>query len=210
MVPVTSKPQDRIYVPEVGKNPRPDGPAVIASRPMEWVAVVGCGGSGKSYVARELGRLLDLPVTHMDAVYFDDQWNPLPMERFEAVQRELVAGPRWVIDGNYNSTVQVRLEAADTVVFMDLPTHLCLWGILSRQLRHGRGQNDKNGVYNRITGDVLRYVLGYRRKMRPRVLAKIDQYASGARVIALTSRRETRHFLRQASSNALSSQLSRP
>jgi adenylate kinase family enzyme len=177
---------------------------------MERVAVVGCGGSGKSYVARELGRLLNLPVAHMDAVYFDDQWNPLPMERFEAVQSELVAGPRWVIDGNYNSTVQVRLEAADTVVFMDLPTHVCLWGILSRQLRHGRGQNDQSGVYNRITGDVLRYVLGYRRKMRPRVLAKIDQHASGARVVALTSRRETRHFLRQASSNALPSHLSRP
>lgn len=177
---------------------------------MERVAIVGCVGSGKSYVARELGRLLDLPVTHMDAVYFDNQWNPLPMERFEAVQRELVAAPRWVIDGNYNSTVQVRLEAADTVVFMDLPTHVCLWGILSRQLRHGRGQNDRNGVYNRITPDVVRYVLGYRRKMRPRVLAKIDRHASGARVIALTSRRQARRFLRQVASSAVSSDVSVP
>jgi adenylate kinase family enzyme len=174
------------------------------------VAIVGCGGSGKSYVARELSRLLDLPITHMDAVYFDDQWNPLPMERFEAVQRNLVAAPRWVIDGNYNSTIQLRLETADTVVFMDLPTHVCLWGILSRQLRHGRGQNDQNGVYNRITGDVLRYVLGYRRKMRPRVLAKIDQHASGARVIMLTSRRQTRHFLRQLASSAVLSDVSPP
>jgi adenylate kinase family enzyme len=177
---------------------------------MERVAIVGCGGSGKSYVARELGRLLNLPVTHMDAVYFDNRWNPLPMERFETVQRELVAAPRWVIDGNYISTVQVRLEAADTVVFMDLPTHVCLWGILSRQLRHGSGQNDQNGVYNRINHDVLRYVLGYRRKMRPRVLAKIDQHASGARVIALTGRRQTRRFLREVSSTAASSELSRP
>jgi adenylate kinase family enzyme len=170
---------------------------------VERVAIVGCGGSGKSYVARELGRLLDLPVIHMDAVYFDDQWNPLPMERFEAKQHELVAAPRWVIDGNYNSTVQVRLEAADTVVFMDLPTHVCLWGILSRQLRHGCGQNDRNGVYNRITSDVLRYVLGYRRKMRPRMLTKIDQHASGAQVIALTSRRQARRFLRQVASGAV-------
>ena len=94
------------------KNPRRDAEALIASPPVERVTIVGCGGSGKSYVARELGRLLDLPVIHMDAVYFDDHWNPLSMERFEAVQREFVAAPRWVIDGNYNSTVQVRLEAA--------------------------------------------------------------------------------------------------
>jgi adenylate kinase family enzyme len=190
-------------VPEVRENPRPDAEAVIASPPVERVAIVGCGGSGKSYVARQLGRLLDLPVVHMDTVYFDDQWNPLPMERFEAAQRELVAAPRWVIDGNYNSTVQVRLEAADTVVFMDLPTRVCLWGILSRQLRHGRGQNNQDGVYNRITPDVLRYVLSYRRKMRPRILAKIDQYASDTQVIVLTSRRQTRRFLRQVASSAV-------
>ena len=195
---------------KVGENPRRDAEALIASPPVERVTIVGCGGSGKSYVARELGRLLDLPVIHMDAVYFDDQWNPLPMERFEAVQRELVAAPRWVIDGNYNSTVQVRLEAADSVVFMDLPTRVCLWGILSRQLRHGRGQNDQNGVYNRITGDVLRYVLGYRRKMRPKVLAKIDRHASGARLIMLTSRRQTRRFLRQVASSAVLSDRSPP
>jgi adenylate kinase family enzyme len=91
------------------------------------VVIIGCGGSGKSYVALKLDSLLNLPVTHMDAVYFDNQWNPLPMERLEAVQRELVAAPRWVIDGNYNSTIRVRLGAADTVVFMDLPTHVCLW-----------------------------------------------------------------------------------
>ena len=195
---------------KVGENPRRDAEAVIASPPVERVTIVGCGGSGKSYVARELGRLLDLPVIHMDAVYFDDQWNPLPIERFEAVQRELIAAPRWVIDGNYNSTVQVRLEAADTVVLMDLPTRVCLWGILSRQLRHGRGQNDQNGVYNRITGDVLRYVLGYRRKMRPKVLAKIHRHASGARLIMLTSRRQTRRFLRQVASSAVLSDLSPP
>jgi adenylate kinase family enzyme len=197
-------------VPEVGENPRRQAQGCYSVASVERVAIVGCGGSGKSYVARELGRLLDLPVIHMDAVYFDDQWNPLPMERFEAVQSGLVAASRWVIDGNYNSTVQVRLEAADTVVFMDLPTSVCLWGILSRQLRHGRGQNDQNGVYNRITGDVLRYVLSYRRKMRPRVLAKIDRHASGAHVIALTSRRQTRRFLRQVASGAVLSDLSPP
>ena len=125
-------------------------------------------------------------------------------------QREFVAAPRWVIDGNYNSTVQVRLEAADTVVFMDLPTRVCLWGILSRQLRHGRGQNEQTGVYNRITGDVLRYVVGYRWKMRPRVLAKIHRHASGAALIMLTSRRQTRHFLRQVASSTVLSDLSPP
>ena len=72
------------------------------------------------------------------------------------------------------------------------------------------GQNDQNGVYNRITGDVLRYVLGYRSKMRPRVLAKIHRHASGAQLIMLTSRRQTRRFLGQVASSEVLSDLSPP
>ncbi|MEU0805499.1 topology modulation protein [Streptomyces sp. NPDC005970] len=163
---------------------------------MKKVAIVGCGGSGKSHLARELGRLLGAPVTHLDAVYYDDEWNALPMEKFEALQRDLVSAPSWVIDGNYNSTLQVRLEACDTVVFMDMPTITCLWGVLSRQLRNGRGQNQKDGIYNRIHLGVLRYIWSYRRKMRPRVMQKIDAFAGHhAEVVLLTSRRHTRRWL---------------
>lgn len=161
---------------------------------MERIAILGCCGSGKSYVSRELSRLLDAPLTHLDAIYYDEAWNPLPMDTFEARQRDLVAAPRWVIDGNYNTTLHVRLQAADTIIFMDMPTAACLWGLVSRQFRHGRGQNG-NGVYNRITWGVLRYVVGYRRSMRPRVREKIAKYAAGAQTVALTSRRQARRFL---------------
>ncbi|MDT3397625.1 topology modulation protein [Streptomyces sp. B1866] len=165
---------------------------------MKKVAIVGCGGSGKSYVARELGRFLGAPVTHLDAVYYDDGWNPLPKEDFAARQRGLVAVPAWVIDGNHNSTLRIRLEACDTVVFMDLPTLTCLWGVLTRQLRHGRGQNQETGVYNRIHWGVIRYVWSYRRAMRPRVLRKIDEFARDhAEVVLLRSRRQARRWLRE-------------
>jgi adenylate kinase family enzyme len=166
---------------------------------VERIAIVGCGGSGKSYVARELGRLLNAPVIHLDAVYYDGRWNPLPMEEFEARQREFVAAPRWVIDGNYNSTLHVRLAAADTVIFLDLPTRTCLWGIIARRLRHGRGQK-QNGVYNRINLDFLFYVVRYRRAMRPRVRAKLGR--CDAQVIELTARRQVRRFLRDIASEA--------
>jgi len=164
---------------------------------MKKVAIVGCGGSGKSHVARALGDVLDAPVTHLDAAFYDDEWNELPMEKFTAVQRDLVAREKWVIDGNYNSTLQIRLEACDTVVLMDVSTLAALWGVSSRQLRHGAGHKG-NGVHNRIHWGVIKYVATYRRKMRPRVMAKIDRFATGhADVVLLTSRRQTRRWLRK-------------
>ncbi|MGI5293023.1 topology modulation protein [Nonomuraea polychroma] len=162
---------------------------------MKKVAIVGCSGSGKSHLARELGRRLDAQVTHLDAVFYDDEWNALPQEKFEALQGDFCAADRWVADGNYNSTLRIRLEACDTVIFMDVPTWAALWGVFSRQVRHGAGQDQASGVYNRINWSVLRYVATYRRKMRPRVLAKIDQFAGHAQVVFLTSRRQTRRWL---------------
>src|SRR3954451_17048113 len=98
--------------------PRADASTRLGWSPMKKVAIIGCGGSGKSHVARTLGNLLEAPVTHLDAVFYDSDWNELPMAEFEARQHELVAEPSWVIDGNYNSTLPVRLHACDTVVFL--------------------------------------------------------------------------------------------
>jgi len=179
------------HFPSVSASSAPLGCSV------QKIAIVGSGGSGKSHLARQLATVLDVPVIHLDAVYFDDEWNALPMEKFAQAQRGLVATPRWVIDGNYNSTLAIRLEACDTVVFMDISTSAALWGIISRQIRHGAGHQG-SGVHNRITWGVLKYVATYRRQMRPRVLAKIHEHASGhAEVVLLTSRRHTRRWLRQ-------------
>lgn len=117
------------------------------------------------------------------------------MDQFASRQQELVIADSWVIDGNYNSTLEIRLGAADTVIFMDMPTVTCLRGIVGRQIRHGHGQDPDNGVFNRITFGVIRYVLSYRRKMRPRVLAKIAESAPHARLIVLSSRQAARAFL---------------
>jgi adenylate kinase family enzyme len=162
---------------------------------VQKVAVVGCGGSGKTYVARQLGQILGVPVTHLDAVFYDDEWNELPREKFAAAQRDLVTRPAWVIDGNYNSTLEIRLRACDTVVFTDVSTITALRGILARQARHGAGHHG-NGVHNRIHWGVIRYVASYRRRMRPQVLAKISQHAAHAEFIPLTSRRAARRWLR--------------
>lgn len=188
-----------------GSEPQPlqtATPQAVATGPnsMEKVAIVGCGGSGKSHLARRLGQIIGAPVTHLDAVYYDEDWQTLDQETFAARQRALVAQPTWVIDGNYNSTLQIRLEACDTVVLMDVSTWAALYGILSRQLRHGTGHRG-NGVHNRIHWGVITYATTYRRRMRPRVIAKINNFARDhADVVFLTSRRHTRRWLRDVRS----------
>lgn len=169
---------------------------------MKRIALIGCGGSGKTYLSKQLAAAIGAPVTHLDAVYYDDEWNTLPKEKFAAIQEELVAAPTWVIEGNYASTMPIRLRAADTVIFLDIPPAVCLWGLLQRRRRYGGGQNKDTGVYDRITWNFVRYIWGYRKTMAPRVRNLIKEHANDATVHVVTSRKEARTLLKNLTSES--------
>lgn len=170
---------------------------------MRRIVVLGCGGSGKSYLARAVARHLELNLTHLDALYYDENWDAVPMDDFEAAQRRLVAKSTWLIEGNYASTLPIRLAAADTVILLDLPARTCLRGIVGRHLRHGSGQEPASGTFNRITWQFVRYILGYRRRMLPRVHAAISEHASSADLIVLRNRGQARSLLRQMATRSV-------
>jgi len=162
---------------------------------LDRIAIIGCGGSGKSTVARKLARILDVPLVHLDAIYYDEHWTPLPKNEFAAQQEKLASGERWIIEGNYASSLPIRLTAADTVIFLDLPAAACLWGIVQRRWRYRGGQHQADGVYDRITWSFVRYILGYRHNMRPRVRSLLRDHGPHVRLITLTSRRHANRFL---------------
>ena len=162
---------------------------------MDRIAIIGCGGSGKSHLSRSLGTLLGITPVHLDGLYYDQDWKPLDKEQFAALQRDLVTAPRWIIDGNYASSLPIRLQAADTVIFLDLPGWTCLYGIAQRRLRHRGGQHKDIGVYDRITWNFVRYIFGYRRQMAPRVRRLIADHAGNAEVVVLRSRHAARDYL---------------
>jgi adenylate kinase family enzyme len=162
------------------------------------IMIIGSGGAGKSAVARELGDLLALPVIHLDAEHWQPGWVETPKEEWQRKVEALAQRDCWIIDGNYGGTMHIRLAAADTVLFLDYPWHLCLWRVLKRFISyHGKSRPDIGpGCPEGFHWAFLRWVcVDFPRRSRPRILQLLEQHKDGRRIIVHRSPRETRRFL---------------
>ena len=160
--------------------------------------MIGSGGAGKSVFSRALAAQTGLPVIHLDVEYWGPGWQPMqPEERWEARVRELVARERWILDGNFGGTMDIRLAEADTVVFLDIPRLVCLTAAIWRSIQYrNRERPDMTpGNKERFDPAFLRWIWGYPQTRRPGILRQLDALPSTTTVVRLTSRRAMREWL---------------
>ena len=164
---------------------------------MKRVALIGSGGAGKSTLAAVLGQKLSLPVVHLDAAFWQPGWVERERTDWLEWQRRTVNEPAWIMDGNYGGTMEVRLSAADTVIFLDLPPALCVIRALMRALRYsGRSRPDMAAdCPERVDLKFLLWIWNYRRNNRPAILEKLSRLEV-TRVVHLESAADVREFLK--------------
>jgi adenylate kinase family enzyme len=164
---------------------------------MERVLIIGSGGAGKSTLARRLGAATGLPVIHLDAYYWQPGWVEAPGEQWRERAARLAARRRWIMDGNYGGTLGLRLEACDTVIFLDTPRLVCLGRVLVRRLRyHKRTRPDMaDQCPERLTRAFVRWIWTYPGRRRPGILRRLSAVEERKRVMILRSSREVEAFL---------------
>jgi adenylate kinase family enzyme len=163
---------------------------------MRRVLVIGSGGAGKSTFARRLACRTGLPLIHLDAIYWKPGWQETPKQEWARIVENLVAGDRWVMDGNYGGTLEQRLAACDTAVFLDIPRSVCLWRATVRRVRYrGRPRPDmKEGCPEQLTWDFVRWIWTYPVERRPKILQRLSTLDAGRRVVVLRSATEIEDF----------------
>lgn len=161
------------------------------------ILVLGSGGSGKSTLSRRLGDRLGLPVIHLDIHYWSHGWKPTPEADWRTRVQQLVQGARWVMDGNYSSSLALRLARCDAAVFLDVPRSVCVRSVLARWLRYRFAQRPDlpEGCPEQLDPEFLSWVWNFPERSRPKVLAELERARQTVEVLHLTQRAQTQQLL---------------
>ena len=140
---------------------------------MQRAIVIGCPGSGKSTFARKLHEKCGLPLYYLDMIWWKDDETTISKDEFDAKLQKILMRDAWIIDGNYNRTLEMRIDACDTVFFLDLPAEACVKGIKARV---GTKREDMPWVEKTVDDEFLQFVLDFEKDSRPHILQLLEKY----------------------------------
>lgn len=165
---------------------------------MERVIIIGCGGAGKSTLARQLGEKLNIPVVHLDKLFWRPGWVSFPQEEFDQIVRQELAKEKWIMDGNFNRTLPERIKWCDTIIYLDFSRFACLMGVFKRILTtHGKVRPDMGeGCPERFDWEFLQWVWNFNKNKREGNYRLLNE-AEGVETIVLKNRKAVRKFLKQ-------------
>ncbi|MBR5617214.1 MAG: DNA topology modulation protein [Oscillospiraceae bacterium] len=164
---------------------------------MERIMIIGCGGAGKSTLARQLGAKLNLPVVHLDKLFWRPGWEHISREEFDRLHREVLAQEKWIIDGNYDRTMGERAKYCDTIIYLDFSRAACLMGVAKRILTsYGRVRPDMaEGCPERFDLDFLKWIWDFNKNNREKTYRLLNE-VEGKETVVLKNRRAVRLFLK--------------
>ena len=163
---------------------------------MERIVIIGCGGAGKSTLARQLGKKLNIPVVHLDKLWWKPNWVETSREEFDAKLAQELAKPRWIMDGNFNRTINQRVDRCDTLIYLDFNRVACLMGVLKRVITtYGKVRPDMGeGCPERFDFSFLKWVWNFNNDHRP-TYYQLMREVPGVECIVLFNRRMVKKFL---------------
>ncbi len=161
---------------------------------MQRVLIVGPGGAGKSWLAKRIAARTGLPLVHLDREFWHPGWVETAKPVWRARVQALAAGERWVMDGNYGGTLALRMERADTIIFLDVSRWTSLAGVLRRRFLAGPRDDIAEGCPERLDLTFLRWLWAYHDHHRPGVLAQLGDHGYGRTVVVLHDRQAISKF----------------
>ena len=159
---------------------------------MKKVIVIGCPGSGKTTFAEKLNKITGLPLYYLDAIWHKPDKTHIPREEFDERIKEIFSQPEWIIDGNYKRTIEMRLKECDTVFLFDLPTDVCLQGVINRI---GKERYDLPWLEKELDPEFKKFIEDFPKDTLPYIYELLEKYRDKD-IIIFKSREEADEYIK--------------
>lgn len=159
---------------------------------MKKVIIIGCSGSGKSTFARKLSEKTHLPLYYLDMIWHKSDKTNISSEEFDKKLKEIVSKDKWIIDGNYLRTLELRLKNCDTIFFLDIPLEVCLSSV---EARIGKKREDMPWVETEFDEEFKQWIYDFEVKQLPKIYELLNKYSEGRSIKIFKSREEVEEYL---------------
>lgn len=166
---------------------------------MKRILIIGNAGSGKTTFAKKLSEKLNLPLVHLDKIFWCGKWHHISKDEFDKKLQEELIKAEWIMDGNFNRTIPHRLEYCDTVFYFDLPIITCLWGSTMRVLKnYGKTRDDMGGYcpeyFDKHKWELYLSILKFNKQNREKYYKLLSEQKD-KKIIIFCSRKDIKKFL---------------
>lgn len=158
---------------------------------MEKIIVIGSPGAGKTTFAKKLRDKLELPLYHLDLIWHREDRTNIGSQAFERRLEDIMKEDRWIIDGNYRSTLELRLKSCDTVFLLDYPLEVCLQGARERV---GRRRDDLPWMETEFDSEFEQWIIDFQKTKLKEQYELLANYPDKT-LIVFKSRKEAEKFL---------------
>lgn len=164
---------------------------------MKKISVIGSPGAGKSTFSKRLSKATNIKIYHLDRMFWNPGWIYITREELMRKVKEVYKKDKWIIDGNYQNTLDSRFEESDTIFFLDYSLFTCLSGIFKRRFEFKNKKRDDltEGCDEKLNFEFFWYVVMFRIKQRPVVYEKLNKFKENKKIIIFKSRRQAKKYI---------------
>jgi adenylate kinase family enzyme len=164
---------------------------------MNKVLILGCSGSGKSTFSNQLSKVENLPVIHLDSLYWKPGWIASTEIEWNQIIEEIVRKDKYIMDGNYSQTLTIRMKDADTIFFFDFSRYLCIYRAIKRRIiNHGKTRNDMaEGCIEKIDLEFIKWIWNFKKRSRYKILKELKEVEAQKKVIIFKKPRDVKNYI---------------
>ena len=165
---------------------------------MKKIIVIGCPGSGKSTFSKRLKEITNLPLYHLDMLYHYEDGSHITREEFKDKLKDIFKDDEWILDGNYQGTLEFRIRECDTIFLLDYPMEVCVKGAEDIV---GIKKDDIPWFEETLNEDFKKRIMKFSEECLPEIYGLIDKYKEEKEIIIFKTRKEADDYLKELEKN---------